>query len=68
MINRFYTWLRLTFLPEWARRSLVEENQRLERKLAQANKEIARLEAYIDGMNNTIRRQRPTIIMRGDSK
>ncbi len=62
MIKRFYTWLRVKFLPEWARRSLVEENQRLERKLAQANKEIARLEAYIDGMNNALRRQRPVVM------
>ena len=28
MIKRFYTWLRLRFLPEWARRQLMEENQK----------------------------------------
>ena len=27
MIKRFYTWLRLRFLPEWARRQLMEETK-----------------------------------------
>ena len=47
MIKRFYTWLRLRFLPEWARRQLMEENQRLVRQLAELRQENQRLESYI---------------------
>lgn len=62
MIRRFYTWLRLHFLPEWARQQLVEENERLVRALAEARQEIDRLESYIDGMQDGLRRQRRIVI------
>ncbi len=60
-MKRFYTWLRLQFLPEWARRQLIEENENLVRKLADAKQEIAKLESYIDGMRDVLRRQRIVI-------
>lgn len=62
MIKRFYTWLRLRFLPEWARRRLMEENQRLVRQLAELRQENQRLESYIEGMQDGLRRQRRVII------
>ncbi len=62
MIERFYTWLRLHFLPEWARRQLMEENQRLVRQLAELQQENQRLESYIEGMQDGLRRQRRVII------
>lgn len=62
MIRRFRSWLRLRFLPEWARQQLVEENQRLTRELAGAKQEIARLESYIAGMQDGLRRQRRIVI------
>ncbi len=62
MIERFYTWLRLRFLPEWARQQLLEENQRLNRELAEARQEIERLESYIEGMQDGLRRQRKIVI------
>jgi len=62
MIKRFYTWLRLRFLPEWARRQLMEENQRLVRQLAELQQENQRLESYIEGMQDGLRRQRRVII------
>jgi len=62
MIDRFYTWLRLRFLPEWARQQLLEENQRLTRKLAEAQMEIERLESYIEGLQYGLRRQREIVI------
>lgn len=65
-MKKFYAWLRLRFLPEWARRQLVEENRRLARQLAQAKEEIGRLESYIDGMQDAMRRQRPSITVRED--
>lgn len=62
MIERFYTWLRLRFLPEWTRQQLLEENQRLNRELAEARQEIDRLESYIEGMQDGLRRQRKIVI------
>lgn len=62
MIKRIYTWLRLHFLPEWARRQLMEENQRLVRQLAELQQENQRLESYIEGMQDGLRRQRRVII------
>lgn len=61
MMKRFYTWLRLQFLPEWARRQLIEENQELTRKLADAKQEISKLESYIEGMRDVLRRERVVI-------
>lgn len=62
MMNRFYTWFRLRFLPEWARQDLLEENQRLNRQLADARQEIDRLESYIDGMQYGMRMQHKIVI------
>lgn len=62
MIRRFYIWLRLRFLPEWARQQLLEENQRLTRELVNARREIDRLESYIEGMQDGLRRQRKIVI------
>ena len=61
-MKRFFEWLRLRFLPEWARRQLMEENQRLIRELDEARREIDRLESYIAGMQDGLRRQRKIII------
>lgn len=62
MIKKLYTWMRLRFMPEWARRQLMEENQRLVRQLAELQQENQRLESYIEGMQDGLRRQRRVII------
>ena len=61
-MKSFFAWLRLRFLPEWARRQLMEENSRLTRELDEARREIDRLESYIEGMQDGLRRQRKIII------
>ena len=61
-MKRFFEWLRLRFLPEWARRQLLEENSRLTRELDEARREIDRLESYIEGMQDGLRRQRRIVI------
>lgn len=66
MMRRFYTWLRLRFLPEWARQQLLDENKELHRQLADAKHEVARLEAYIQGMHDTLRRQKGVVIHNGE--
>ena len=57
MIKRFNVWLRERFLPEWARQQLVEENEKLRKRLAEERREIRRLEAYIRGLHDGLRRQ-----------
>ena len=62
MIKRFNVWLRERFLPEWARQQLVEENEKLRKRLAEERREIRRLEAYIRGLHDGLRRQRQVVI------
>lgn len=62
MIRHFRSWLQLRFLPEWARQQLMEENRRLTSELAGAKAEIDRLESYIAGMQDGLRRQRRIVI------
>lgn len=65
MIRRFKVWLWQTFLPIWAKESLLKENQ----KLAEQNKalldELARLNAYVDGLEAGVKAQRRIIINNG---
>ncbi len=62
MIKRFNVWLRERFLPEWARRQLVEENEKLIKQLAEECRKIKQMEAYIQGLHDGLRRQRQVVI------
>lgn len=55
------------FLPAWCREELLEENRRLREKTARQAAEIDRLNAYIDGVIDTMRRQ-PRIIVNGGER
>lgn len=65
-MQKFWTWLRMRFLPEWARRQLEAENKDLTRQLANAQAEVQRLEAYIQGMHDGLRKQRGVVIHNGE--
>ena len=54
-MKRVYEWLHNRFLPEWARRHLIRENQELRMKLEQKEQVILRLEAYIQGLQEGMR-------------
>ena len=43
------------FLPEWARDQLMRENAALRSQLERKDREIERLEAYIQGMQAGVR-------------
>ena len=68
MIRKFKVWLWETFLPIWAKESLLKENQ----KLAEQNKalldELARLNAYVDGLEAGVKAQRRIIINNGGTR
>lgn len=62
MIKRFKDWLMLTFLPEWAKARVYEQNSALKKENAELHAKIRELNAYIDGLEAGIRAQRRIII------
>ena len=63
-MRKFKRWLMERYLPAWCRGELLEENQRLRDKVERQASEIRRLNAYIDGVRDTIRKQ-PRITING---
>lgn len=55
------------FLPAWCREELLEENKKLRQKVERQAAEIDRLNAYIDGVTDAMRRQ-PRIIVNGGER
>lgn len=55
------------FLPAWCREELLEENKKLRQKVERQAAEIDRLNAYIDGVTDALRRQ-PRIIVNGGGR
>ena len=60
-MRKLKTWLLERFLPAWAKDSAYRENMALREKLAEREQEIRELNAYLDGVENAIRRQRIVI-------
>lgn len=56
-----------SFLPAWCREELLEENKKLRQKVERQAEEIDRLNAYIDGVTDALRRQ-PRIIVNGGER
>lgn len=54
-MHRMKEWFRRQFLPEWAREQLLRENRALRGQLEKKEREIERLEAYIQGMQAGVR-------------
>lgn len=55
------------FLPAWCREELLEENKKLRQKVERQAAEIDRLNAYIDGVSDALRRQ-PRIVVNGGER
>lgn len=60
-MKKFKRWLIEKFLPTYCRNELLEENKRLANKIAELQAKNDRLNAYIDGMESTLRYQKITI-------
>lgn len=58
MIKRLKHWLYNRFLPEYCRRKLLEDNEKLENKIDAMSRENERLRAYIEGLEAGIRAQK----------
>ena len=63
-MSKIKRWLYKRFLPAWCRDDLMEANRRLQKKVDEQAREIERLNAYIDGMQDAMIRQ-SRIIIRG---
>lgn len=63
-MRKFKRWLIEKFLPVWCREELLTENRRLRERVQLQAAEIDRLNAYVDGVRDAIRRQ-PRITING---
>jgi prefoldin subunit 5 len=54
-VTKFKRWLFDRFLPAYCRDGLCEENDRLERRIAELAAENKELRAYINGIHTTLR-------------
>ena len=54
-MRKMKEWFWRRFLPEWARDQLMRENGALRSQLERKDREIERLEAYIQGMQAGVR-------------
>lgn len=54
-MRKMKEWFWRRFLPEWARDQLLRENAALRSQLEKKEREIERLEAYIQGMQAGVR-------------
>lgn len=54
-MRKMKEWFWRRFLPEWARDQLMRENAALRSQLEKKDREIERLEAYIQGMQAGVR-------------
>lgn len=62
MISKFKKWLYERFLPAYFHDDLLEANKNLIAKLEAKERDIERLNAYIDGVENAMLRQSRIII------
>ena len=61
-MSKIKKWLYERYLPAWCRDDLMEANRRLQKKVDEQAREIERLNAYIDGMQDAMIRQSRIII------
>ena len=54
-------WFLETFLPMWAKETVLRDNRQLRKELRQLRQENQVLQAYIKGMEKALRRQKWTV-------
>lgn len=56
-MKKLKEWFLLTFLPGWAKETVLRENHVLQKKLEKQQAELERLNAYVDGLEFALRRR-----------
>ena len=64
MFKRIKNWIINKFLPAWCREECLNEIEHLHTKVNNQAAEISRLQAYIEGMRDALRRS-PRITVNG---
>ena len=67
-MKKFKKWLFNTFLPAYAKDTLLREAEKLAAENAELRHQIAERDAYINGLERGIRNQRRIIINTGGQK
>lgn len=65
MMGKFKRWLFNKFLPAYYTEDLLDDNARLKKTVEAQWQEIARLKAYINGLERGFRAQRKIVINGG---
>lgn len=66
-MSKIKKWLYERFLPSYLREDLMEANKRLLEKVDEQAREIERLNAYIDGMQDAMLRTRVIVKARKEA-
>lgn len=66
-MSKIKKWLYEQFLPSYLREDLMEANKRLLEKVDEQAREIERLNAYIDGMQDAMLRTRVIVKARKEA-
>lgn len=66
-MEKIKNWLWNRFLPTWARQELLGENERLRQQIARLEAKIAKLNAYIDGLETGMRCRSRIVIHNGEA-
>lgn len=56
MLNKFREWLYEKYLPEFTKEQYFREREKLQKAVEAQQARIVELEAYIDGVQDTLRR------------
>lgn len=56
-MNKIKDWFLIQFLPVWAKETVYKENEKLKSRNAELQREITRLNAYIDGLEYGVKRR-----------
>ena len=67
-MKRLKKYLINCFLPSWCRIELMAENEKLRKTVSRQEVEIARLNAYIDGLTAAMRGRQPKIYVNGGER
>lgn len=67
-MKKFKRWLIDHFLPVYLKEELLKENNRLRETIREQETHIKELNAYIDGLEYGLRRQRHITINNGEVK
>ena len=68
MMKRIRRWFVHRFLPMWAKKTILDENEKLQRQVAELREELDRKEAYIQGLLAGVKSQRRIVINTTEDK